>query len=149
MTIRYYLCPMDTLTVPFELRRARVCAYSTPGMGVSISNDVIGNKNWCLAFVSCPDVTGFAGIDGDSACVDVFEKLSDSFGVTADDVIGELKIRTLGQFTAGVRNRVLNRISSMGVDTTGLTTTSTLHEVLTRVMQAQDGGVLDNMKVRV
>lgn len=117
MPRRFVLAPVvgaGTITDPY---RAKTQDYGVRGSAVIPSDPATGAPlfPWCLVVVAGNDLTG---VLGDSA----IEALPD---LTLDS-----KLSTL---TTAQRNRLLTALSNRGVSTSGLTTQSTLRDVLRRV----------------
>lgn len=70
-------------------------------------------------------------IDGDAQCIDLFE--GDYEDQNGKDYL-DRTVRGLG-WSAAKRNRVLQRLTDKGVDTTGITLDTALWEILVRIAQ--------------
>lgn len=116
---RYYVSPWDFVEDErFGLvRQARVTTRLGKQFPQSIVYPASGSSlQWCLVLIDAPDHTD-ALADG---TIDAFP-----------DIAG-LDI-TLGSIQSNLRNRLLTALANRGIDTSGLTTSSSLREVVRRV----------------
>ena len=128
MATRYYICPIVGTGTETDTYRAKVVDY--PHIETSSAIDA-GVRSWCLVRVKADD---FTAINADPQCVDVLERLSDVSGAnTRQEIAAWLKSRTVGDVPAAARNRIQNRLTTLGVSTTGITLQTTLWDVLLRV----------------
>lgn len=130
MPTRYYICPVVGSGVIGDTYRAKALDYPTLETSSAIN---IALKSWCLVRVKAND---FTAIDADAECVDIFERLSDVSGAnTKPEIIAWLKSKNVGDYPAAVRNRIQNRLTAIGVDTTGITLQTSLWDVMLRIFR--------------
>lgn len=128
MPIRYYVCPIVGAGSSLDPYRPMVSNYPTIETSAAIDFNV---RNWCLVRVRADD---FTAIDADPECVDIMERLSDVSGAkTRQELSTWLKSRTVADVPPAARNRIQNRLTAIGVPTTGITLQTTLWELLMRV----------------
>lgn len=128
MSIRYYICPVIGTGTTLDSYRPKVLNYPTIETSAAIDINI---RNWCLVRVKADD---FTAIDADPECVDILERLSDVSGAnTRQELAAWLKSRTVADVPAAARNRIQNRLTAIGVSTTGITLQTTLWDVVLRV----------------
>lgn len=146
MPIRYYICPVVSeigITGGLEQRPKilQYCTRLTPGMeqSYSILTDQTGTsvKPWCIAKVKA-DLAHFDAIDADPECIDLLEKLPDAAGETRQEIIAWLKSHTVGEIPTVRRNRIRNRLTALGIDTSSITLASTFFDVVRLVFRAHE-----------
>lgn len=115
---RFYLSPVIGTGVKGDPFRAKIAdtGHSYAAL-IPSKSDGTPASSWCLVVAGGIDHTD---LDADTA-IDKFPDIT--------------KDATLGTITAQERNRVLTFLQNRGVDTTGITPTSTFREVLDRVGQ--------------
>lgn len=83
--------------------------------------------------------TDFTPIDADSQCINLFcDTTNSDFSVADPEAFLDLTPQQLG-WTNPRLNRIRNRMSARGIDTTGLTNATPIRDWLTRVGQAFEG----------
>jgi hypothetical protein len=128
MAVRYYICPVIGDGTSANPYRPKVRNYPTIETSAAID---FALRNWCLVRVLAND---FTAIDADAECVDLFERLSDVSGATTkSEIVSWLKAHTVGDVPAAARNRIQDRLTAIGVSTTGITLQTTLWEVVIRI----------------
>lgn len=121
MSRRFYVCPIigtGTITDPY--RAAITDAVRTQNRAGSVAV-IRSNPDgtpvfpWTLCVAAAPNHVAITNVQGVEGIPDI----------TLDS--------TLGTMQSSARNRILNFLTNKGVDTSGITTSSTLAELLTRV----------------
>jgi len=102
--------------------------YSGHIRAKTVSN--LTGKTWCIVKAEFSDWTA---VDADTTNLFSFfgSKLD---GQTPAQINNFLKTTTVGDLTAQQRTNAQNKLTSLGVDTTGVTLSTTLFEVLRRVL---------------
>lgn len=131
MAVRYYICPVIGDGSAANPYRPKATNYPSIETSAAIN---FPTRNWCIVRVRAND---FTSIDADAECVDVLEKLSDvSNATTKQELFAWLKSHTVGDVPAAARSRINNRLTAIGVSTTGITLQTPLWDVLMRVFRA-------------
>ena len=132
MAHRYYVCPIVQDPSDVSNKIAKVMLY--PHVATSGVNQL--GTNWCLIRV---EASSFAAIDADPECRDVFEALADASNTSKANLIAWLKTNTLGSLQAPRRNSIQNRLTTLGVDLTGISNASSLWDVVVRAHRLHVG----------
>ena len=139
MAQRYYICPV--VVDPRDAQNNLLKTMLYPHRSCSAVSAV--GRNWGLVRVDADD---FAAIDADPQCVDILEKLSDISGATTRaEIIAWLRSRTVANVPAAARTRIRNRLTAVGVGTTGITLETTLLDVVRLVHASHGPGRLEDL----
>lgn len=140
MPIRYYICPVVGTGTGQDPQRPKVADYHKVSAPIHYSAAIATGptgltvKPWCIARVEGVDLTA---IEADPQCVDIFEKLTNAVGTRAE-VISWLKTHAVADVPAAMRTRISTRLSALGIDTTGITLTTTLWDVVVIVFREHE-----------
>lgn len=131
MPIRWVINPViETVDGDTTTRLPKVFTLSDPGRPGKTyqhSSIILDSANWCLSFVRAADMST---LDADAQCINLLETDYED----VDDTLAKT-VRDLG-WSAAKRNRVLQRLTDKGVDTTGITLDTALWQILVRIAQA-------------
>lgn len=144
MGVRYVVCPIVGTGAEADPYRAKVadyganhtCAIPTGPTGAPL-------RSWCLVAVNAADLTA---IDADPDIKDIVEKFADGFNGNFAAIKAFLRTRTVGDVPVAKRTAINARLTALGVNTTGLTLTSTLWEVAQRIKNFLEPGDLSELR---
>lgn len=132
--MRYLVC--DIVLDAEGGRIARVAkttngVHDYAGVKGTLRASNVNGKTWCLVKVSATDWTA---IDDDTNMFSFFGNRLDS--QTLAQIKNFLKTTLVGDLTTQQKTNAQNKLTTLGVDTTGITNATTLFEVLRRVLVA-------------
>lgn len=130
MPVRWVINPvLEEVVDGTTYQRPKVTTLLDPGRAGKTykHTTVILGGGWCL---SCVRGANMTALDNDAQCVNLLE-------TDYEDAENRLvsTVRDLN-WTVAKRNRVLQRLTDKGIDTTGITLDTALWQILLRVAQA-------------
>jgi hypothetical protein len=149
---KIYVSPVDD-----EIDGNSVVKYARAARRAStmrnIGTEIIYNaaNTWALTVLFSTDdlAPAVTAIEADTTCVDLFEGQADADAINIGALINRLGQITVSQVPAAMRNRINTRLTNLGVDTTPITGTWTLRQVLRYAIQSLNSNATeDNVGVR-
>lgn len=131
---------MESATVgTHTFRRPRAALY--PGAWAVADSGAA----WCIAYVDADD---FTLMDADPQCNDLFEGRLDGNAPTFAALRAFLSSVAVGDVPAAARTRIQNRLTTRGVDLTGMTLATPIANLVERAIRFHCAdGSLDELEV--